>query len=106
MIAPLSLSVIPLQQNPLKQLALRESALFLGLLFLGFVVIPIPIYLVGQFLLGEFGGNGYSDFFGTLSSRIRSGDLVAWFFALSPYLAWQVMRLSIYIWRAADKPRD
>lgn len=106
MIAPSCLSVSLLQQIPLKQVALRESALFLGLLFLGFVIVPIPIYLVGQTLLGEFGGHGYGDFFGTLSSRVRSGDLVAWFFVLSPYLAWQVMRLSIHAWRAAGKSRD
>lgn len=106
MIAPWYLSVTPLQQNPLKQVAVHELALFLGLLFLGFVIMPIPIYVVGQSLLGEFGGAGYGDFFGTLSARIRSGDLVAWFFVLSPYIAWQVMRLSIHAWRAADKSSD
>lgn len=95
-----------MQQNSLKQLALRETALFLGLLFLGFVIVPIPIYIVGQELLGEFGGDGYGDFFGTLSARIRSGDLVAWFFVLSPYLAWQVMRLSLRAWHAVSKSRD
>jgi len=106
MVTPLCPSVKPLQQTPLKQLALRESALFLVLLFLGFVIVPIPIYLVGQNLLGEFGGNGYGDFFGTLSGKIRSGDLVAWFFVLSPYIAWQVLRLSICAWRAAGQSRD
>ena len=92
-----------LSQNALKQRALRETALFLGLLFLGFVMVPIAIYWVGQNLLGEFGGHGYADFFGNLSAKIRSGDLVAWFFVLSPYLAWQVLRLTLFAWRANDK---
>ncbi|MDH3265470.1 MAG: hypothetical protein OEM25_00770 [Gammaproteobacteria bacterium] len=95
-----------MQQIPFKQLAKRELALFLGLLFAGFVLVPVPIYLVGQNVLGEFGGNGYGDFFGTLSAKIRGGDLVAWFFVLAPYFAWQVMRLTLRAWRAANKVRD
>jgi len=93
-----------LGQSTLKQLALKEAALFLGLLFLGFVIMPIAIYLVGQDVLGDFGGYGYADFFGTLSAKIRSGDPVAWFFVLSPYLAWQILRLTLFAWRAAAKP--
>lgn len=83
----------------LKTVALKESALFFGLLFFGFVIVPIAVYFVGQKLLGQFGGYGYSDFFGTLSARIRSGDVVAWFFVLSPYLVWQTLRLTLFAWR-------
>jgi hypothetical protein len=86
-----------------KRIALRESALFLGFLFFGFVVVPIGIYWVGQEMLGQYGGYGYADFFGTLSTQIRSGDLVAWFFVLSPYLAWQTLRLTLFAWRATGK---
>jgi hypothetical protein len=93
-----------LSQDALKQRVLRETALFLGLLFLGFVLMPIAIYWVGQNLLGEFGGYGYADFFGDLSARIRTGDLVAWFFVLSPYLAWQILRLTLHAWRASNRP--
>ena len=87
-----------------KQFVLRESAIFLVLLFLGFVIVPIAIYSVGQNVLGEFGGHGYADFFGTLSARIRNGDLIAWFFVLSPYLVWQVLRLTLFAWRASRTP--
>ena len=93
-----------LHQNALKQLALKEAALFFGLLFLGFVLMPIAIYVVGQDLLGDFGGHGYGDFFGTLSGKIRAGDATAWFFVLSPYLAWQVLRLTLFAWRATRAP--
>ena len=93
-----------MSQYPLKQIALRESALLLGLLFLGFVLVPIAIYVVGQDVLGEFGGHGYADFFGSLSEKIRSGDATAWFFVLAPYLAWQTLRLTLFAWRAMNKP--
>lgn len=90
-------------QATFKRIALREAALFLGLLFLGFVVVPIGIYWVGQEMLGEYGGYGYADFFGTLSARIRAGDLMAWFFVMSPYLVWQTLRLTIFAWRFSSK---
>ena len=93
-----------MNQNVLKQVALKETALFLGLLFFGFVLMPIAIYWVGQDVFGRYGGYGYRDFFGTLSAKIRSGDRVAWFFVLSPYLAWQVLRLTYYAWRRTGKP--
>jgi hypothetical protein len=90
-------------QDTLKQKILRETALFVGLLFLGLVVAPIAIYIIGPHLLGEFGGHGYGDFFGTLSGKIRSGDLTAWFFVLSPWFVWQVLRLTLYGWRRSGK---
>lgn len=61
--------------------------------------MPIAIYWVGQIVLGEYGGQGYSDFFGTLSAKIRGGDLISWFFVLSPYLAWQLLRLTFFAWQ-------
>jgi len=89
-------------QGTLKQTALKETALLFGLLFLGFVIMPIAIYWIGPRVLGEFGGYGYSDFFGGLSARIRSGDLVAWFFVLSPYLIWQILRVTLFAFRASS----
>jgi len=102
---PFSAQTNLLGQNARIQFVLKESALLLGLVFLGFVIMPIAIYWVGQNVLGEFGGYGYSDFFGSLSAKIRSGDHVAWFFVLSPYLAWQVLRLTFFALRATRKPR-
>ena len=94
-----------MNQNALKQIALREIALLLGLLFLGFVLVPLAIFYVGQNFLGQFGGYGYGDFFGTLSAKIRSGDLLAWFFVLSPYLVWQTLRLTLHAWRITAIPK-
>ena len=91
---------VTVNQNTLKQTALRELALLLGLLFIGLVLVPIALFYVGQFVLGQFGGYGYADFFGTLTAKIRSGDLLAWFFVLSPYLVWQTLRLTLHAWRS------
>lgn len=76
------------------------------MLFLGFVIMPIAIYWVGQNVLGEFGGYGYADFYGNLSAKIRGRDPVAWFFVLSPYLIWQVLRLTSFAWRTARSSRN
>jgi hypothetical protein len=82
---------------------LREAALFLGLLFFGIVLLPIAIYLVGGEVFGEYGGQGFGSFFGALSGRIRAGETVAWFLVLSPYLGWQVLRLTVVAWRLAGR---
>jgi hypothetical protein len=84
----------------LKNKVLRETAWFLGLLFAGFVVVPIAIYWIGPQLLGEFGGYGFADFYGSIAARIRSGEPAAWFLVLSPYLAIQALRLTVFAWRA------
>ena len=87
----------------LKRIVQKEALLLLGLLFFGFVVMPIAIYWVGHALFGAYGGQGYADFFGTLSEKIRRGDAVAWFLVLSPYLVWQCLRLSALAWRISGK---
>ena len=84
----------------LKNKVLRETAWFLGLLFAGLVVVPIAIYWIGPQLLGEFGGYGFADFYGSIGARIRSGEPAAWFLVLSPNLAIQALRLTVFGWRA------
>jgi hypothetical protein len=88
-----------MSRRPSKEILVKEAALFTGLLFIGLVVAPLVIYWLGPRVIGEFGGHGYADFFGTISAKIRSGDLTAWFFVLSPWLAWQVVRLTALAWR-------
>lgn len=81
----------------------KEAALFTGMLFLGLVILPIAVWFVGKAIFGAYGGAGYSEFFGTLSGKIRNGDLVAWFLVLSPWLTWQCLRLMAFGWRTAVK---
>lgn len=87
----------------IKQRLLGETALFLGLLLFGLVLLPTAIYLVGGEVFGSYGAPGFSGFFGDLSSRFRNGDAVTWFLVLSPYLGWQVLRLTILAWRLAGR---
>lgn len=91
--------------SSLKKYIVKETALFTGLLFVGLVIVPIAIYAVGKIVFGEYSGQGYSDFFGTLSSKIRSGNGVAWYLVLSPYIGWQLLRLLAIGWRKAGSKR-
>jgi len=70
------------------------------------VVVPIIIYQVGQSVFGTYVGAGFTDFFGTLSGKIRNGDIVAWFLILSPYLGWQCLRLVVYGWGLAGRQNN
>jgi len=94
-----------LSDNPLPVVKIlkKEGALFAILLFAGLVLLPIAIWLVGKTVFGPYGGSGYSDFFGVLSGKIRSGDAVAWFLVLSPYFVWQCVRLMALGWRFVGK---
>lgn len=87
----------------LRQRVTKETALLAVLLFIGFVLLPIGIYAVGRIVFGTYGGMGYGGFFSMLSEKIRNGDVVAWFLVLSPYCAWQCLRLTAYAWRAAGR---
>ncbi len=87
----------------LKSRLVKETALLSGLLFVGLVLMPIAIFVVGQKVFGAYAGHGYGDFFGTLSSKLRAFDGVAWFLVLSPYLAWQCLRLMALGWRLTGR---
>ena len=86
-------------KSPFRRIVRKELGLLSGLLFFGLVLMPIGIFAVGQAIFGAYGGHGYGDFFGTLSAKLRSGDLVAWFLVGSPYLVWQFLRLTAFAWR-------
>lgn len=89
--------------NSLSRILRKEAAMFAGFLFFGLVLLPVVIWFVGKAVFGAYGGAGFADFYGTLSGKIRTGDLVAWFLVLSPWLAWQVLRLTVLGWRAIAK---
>ena len=89
--------------STLSTLFKKEAALFAGLLFVGLVFLPICIWFLGNAVFGTYAGAGYWDFFGMLSGKIRSGNPVAWFLILSPWLVWQCVRLIAFGWRAAGK---
>lgn len=83
----------------LKRAMLGETWLFLALFLFGILVLPVAIYFVGQLVFGDYGGTGFSDFYGRLHYELRSGRPVSWYLVLSPYLAWQLFRLTVHVFR-------
>lgn len=86
-------------QSSMRKIATREAALFLGLLLFGLLILPIAVYLVGGTVFGEYGGDGFFAFYGMLHSAIRNGETAVLFLVLSPYLLWQVFRLTVWGFR-------
>lgn len=91
------------ESKPIKQKFINELALALMLVFAGMVLLPLSIYLTGQSVFGEYGGAGFSDFFGRLSGELREGRPVVWFLVLSPYLILMLLRLTIWAFLKARR---
>ena len=93
------------EKKPLKQKALNETALALSFFFAGLVLLPLAIYFTGQSVFGEYGGAGFSDFYGRLSGEIREGRPAVWFLVLTPYLILMLLRLTIWAFRRSSAAR-
>lgn len=89
-----------------RKIATKESLLLLWLLFAGLVILPAFVYLIGSSLFGDYGGTGFSAFYGTLHSELREGDLAVWFLVLSPYLIWQFLRLTWTVFRRTGRQQQ
>jgi len=83
-------------KTSLRKKATRESMQFLFLLLVGLFLLPIGIYSVGTSIFGEYAGDGFWDFFGLLQRELWAGEPVVWFLVLSPYLIWQIFRVTIW----------
>ena len=95
-------AAIELDQDLVKARFLKELATFASLFFIGIVVVPIATYLVGNALFGSYGDGGFSVFYGALHADLRDGALPVWFLVLSPYIVWQILRLTIWGYRQAS----
>jgi hypothetical protein len=91
------------QKASLQKTLKKEAALFVVMLSVGLVLLPMLVWFVGKAVFGDYGGHGFADFFGTLSSGFRAGDGGAWFLVLSPWLVLQVVRLAVAGWKLAGK---
>lgn len=80
----------------------KELLLFLSLLIVGLVILPGAIYFVGSAIFGAYGGTGFSAFYGMLHSELRAGEPAVWFLVLSPYILWQLLRLTFHAFRKAS----
>lgn len=80
--------------------------MFLGLLFVGLLIMPIAVYMVGNSVFGEYSGNGFSAFYGMVHRAIRDGEPAILFLVLSPYIIWQMMRLTVWGFRKTWRRRQ
>jgi hypothetical protein len=87
------------QSISIKRVVARECALLLWLVLAGVLLLPVAIYLVGQPVFGDYGDGGIGDFYGNLHAELRAGNAVVWFLMLSPYIAWQLFRLTLWGFR-------
>jgi len=94
-------------QEILQKSAVRNEAMLLvGLLIFGIICIPGAVYLVGQLIFGDFAGDGFRDFFASISTKLLAADGAAWLLVASPYLVLQCLRLTRYTWRRIGTPPD
>ena len=82
----------------------RESLTLVLLIFVGAVILPIAIFLVGAQVFGDYAGDGMAGFFRKLHGGVRNGRPVVIFLLLSPYLIWQLLRLTFYVFRRLSAP--
>lgn len=77
----------------------RELATLVLLVLVGVVLLPLTIYLVGESIFGDYAGGRFGDFYRDIQSDLRLGRPVVIFLMISPYLVWQLLRLSFYGFR-------
>ena len=92
--------------SALKKTVSREALLLAYLLLSGLLLLPIAIYVVGKSVFGSYSGSGLTDFLERIFRGVVNADGVVWFLILSPYLAWQVLRLTIWIFHRLAPPTD
>lgn len=91
--------------DKVKRVLAREGALLVVLVFVGFVVLPLCIYLVGSAMFGAYDHGGVAAFFGALQRELRSGEPAVAFLLLSPWLLWQLVRLTIWAFQRLAPPQ-
>ena len=94
---------MPEFDNSLKPIVRKESLLFLYFFLAGILLLPAAIYLIGYTLFGDYGGSGFSAFYGSLHGALRSGEPAVWFLVLSPYLILQLIRGAAYTLRLVGR---
>jgi len=89
------------QQPVWKKAVNHELALFLWLLLAGLTLLPLAVYFVGEAVFGKYDGSGFAEFYRMLHGELRDGEPALWFLSLSPYIIWQLLRLTVKAFRVA-----
>jgi hypothetical protein len=77
----------------------RELLTLLLLLLVGVFLLPLAVYQVGTEIFGEYTGSGFGSFYRDIHGNLRAGEPVVVFLMASPYLVWQLLRLSLNAFR-------
>lgn len=96
--------MLPARQKTFRDNARREIILLLVLVSASLLLMPIVIYLVGAEIFGDYAGNGFVDFYRDIYSDLRDTQTVVMFLLLSPYLIWQLLRLTLHLFRRMTPP--
>jgi hypothetical protein len=94
---------MPQPTNTFRRILTRETAILLWFALAGIFLLPVAIFLVGQTVFGEYGGGGFGDFYRELHYQLRIGDPVVWYLVSSPYIFWQMLRLTIWAFRRSGR---
>ena len=97
---------MPAETSLLAKPPVRELLLFLVLLLLGMTVLPLAVFYVGDLVFGGYGGDGFGHFLETLLKRLGSADRFVWLLVLSPYVVFQLFRITRIAWRLAGQTSD
>lgn len=97
---------MPTSERSPRNLARKEFILFVMLFLAGLILLPIAIYFIGKSIFGAYDGSGFATFYGTLQSEFRAGEPVVWFLMLSPYIVWQLFRITIWAFRHSSPARS
>lgn len=93
-------------KNSFKRLLRKELVTLALLALIGVLLLPLSIYFVGAEIFGEYAGYGFGDFYRDLHSKLRAGNPVVTFLMISPYLVWQLMRATFFIFRRMAPSRQ
>ena len=83
-------------RNSFKRILRRESVTLVLLVLVGVLFLPLAVYLVGEKIFGDYVSGGFGSFYRDIHSNLREGQPVVIFLLISPYLVWQLLRLSFY----------
>ena len=86
-------------KQSIKRLLRKELVTLALLALIGVLLLPLSIYFVGAEIFGEYAGHGFGDFYRDLHGKLRAGNPVVTFLMISPYLVWQLMRTTFFIFR-------
>ena len=97
---------IVVESAELKDWLKKETALLVILGFVGLAVLPLCIWFVGQAVFGGYESGGLASFFGALQRQLLEGEPAAWFLLFSPWLLWQLARLTLWGFRQLGQDRQ